>query len=77
MLKVIQATYDGKVFQPESPVGLEPNTQVRLIVETVPPQPGKTGSFLAVARSLQLDGPPDWAEHLETYLYGVEGQHNG
>lgn len=27
-------------------------------------------SFLRVARSLNLDGPPDWSSRLDDYLYG-------
>ncbi|HET6976731.1 MAG TPA: hypothetical protein VFI24_10440 [Pyrinomonadaceae bacterium] len=27
-------------------------------------------SFLRVARSLKLDGPPDWSSRLDDYLYG-------
>lgn len=28
------------------------------------------GSFLRIARSLSVEGPPDWSEHLDDYLYG-------
>lgn len=27
-------------------------------------------SFLRVARTLNIDGPPDWSSHLDDYLYG-------
>ena len=33
MTTTIEATFDGKVFCPNSPVALQPNTAVRLIVE--------------------------------------------
>jgi hypothetical protein len=29
-------------------------------------------SFLQTARSLDLQGPPDWASKLDDYLYGKE-----
>ena len=77
MLKTIEAVFDGKVFRPEDPLGLEPNTRVRLTIETVEPESSEAKSFLHVARSLNLDGPSDWAANLETYLYGGEGQHDG
>jgi len=77
MVKTIGAVFDGKVFRPDDPLVLEPNTRVRLTVETVQPEAKKAGSFLHVARSLNLDGPPDWAANLETYLYGGEDQHDG
>lgn len=77
MVKTIEAIFDGKVFRPNDPLGLEPNTRVRLTIETVQAEPSKVKSFLHVARSLNLDGPPDWATNLETYLYGGESQHDG
>jgi len=33
-------------------------------------QPLKWGSFLQVARSLEVEGPPDWSENIDDYLYG-------
>jgi hypothetical protein len=77
MLKTIEAIYDGKVFHPADLLVLEPNTRVRLTIETVPPATEGAGAFLRVARSLNLDGPADWATNLETYLYSGEGQHDG
>ncbi|HEY2158785.1 MAG TPA: antitoxin family protein [Isosphaeraceae bacterium] len=67
MATTIEATFDGQVFRPSAPVSLEPNTTVRLTVE---PLPVKAESFLRTARSLKLDGPPDWASKLDDYLYG-------
>jgi predicted DNA-binding antitoxin AbrB/MazE fold protein len=67
MATTIEATFDGKVFRPTEPVSLPPNTIVRITVE---PLPDKPASFLRTARSLNLEGPPDWATHLDAYLYG-------
>ncbi len=36
------------------------------------PKRGEPYSSLHFARSLNLDGPPDWSEHLDYYLYGLE-----
>jgi predicted DNA-binding antitoxin AbrB/MazE fold protein len=71
----IDAVYDGSVLRPAEPLNLEPNTHVRIILEVIPPaaQPGV--SFIAVASSLDLKGPPDWASNLEEYLYGQSVEH--
>jgi len=76
MVKTIEAVYDGQVFRPDDPLMLEPNIRVRLTIETVQSDTEQAKSFLQVARSLNLDGPPDWAANLETYLYGGESQHD-
>jgi predicted DNA-binding antitoxin AbrB/MazE fold protein len=77
MVKTIEAVFDGKVFCPASPFTLEPNTRVRITVETVEPTTDQVASFLRTARNLELDGPPDWAVNIDHYLYSGEGQHEG
>ncbi|MBI4737072.1 MAG: hypothetical protein HY766_13625 [candidate division NC10 bacterium] len=67
MTKTIYLTFDGKVFRPEEPVELEPDTRVRAIIETAERVRGGRGAFLETARSLNLDGPPDWSSRLEEY----------
>ena len=74
MGKTIEAMFDGTVLHPAEPLALEPNTRVWIIVETVPPKADTPVSFLQVARSLNLDGPPDWSVNLEHYLYGSQVQ---
>ena len=80
MTTTIDATFDGEVFRPSQPVALEPNTPVKLTVETTSlpkanneqiPKTGKPYSFFDVARSLKIeDGPPDWSANIDKYLYG-------
>ena len=70
MVKTIEATFDGTVFHPIEPIILEPNTRVRITVETAPDTEDEAMSFLETARSLNLDGPPDWSANLDEYLYG-------
>jgi AF2212-like protein len=80
MTTTIEATFDGEVFRPTQPVSLEPNTPVKLTVETAEPSPAqqdagvkhkKPYSFFDVARSLKIeDGPPDWSANIDKYLYG-------
>jgi hypothetical protein len=76
MATIVEATYDGTVFRPAEPVSLEPNTLVRLTVEKLPPKSTNVASFLETARSLHLEGPPDWSVNLDKYLYG-EGLQGG
>jgi hypothetical protein len=79
MTKTLHARYDGKVFlpHPQEEIPIPPETDVQITVEVQEAmeehRPGKTGvpySFLDVALSNPLDGPPDWAENLDEYLYG-------
>lgn len=63
------ATYDGEVLRPEQPVTLRRNSRVHVTVET---EKTEEVSFLQTARSLALDGPSDWSDRLEEYLYGHE-----
>ena len=70
MSTTIEAMFDGTVLRPITPLTFRPNTRVWIIVDTVPPIVKKARSFLRTARSLHLDGPPDWSSDLENYLYG-------
>jgi hypothetical protein len=69
MTRTVEALYDGEVFRPAARVPLQPNTRVRITIETMSSPEAKEGSFLSTARSLNLDGPPDWAANIESYLY--------
>ena len=68
MTLTIDAIYDGQVFRPTKSVALKPNTPVTISVIYAGGE--KPASFLDVALSLQLDGPPDWSKNLDEYLYG-------
>ena len=70
MTITIPLTYDGKVFRPEEPVSLPVDTHVKATIEIPQPPEAKPYLFFEVAASLNLDGPPDWSERLEEYLYG-------
>jgi hypothetical protein len=69
MATIIDATFDGEVFRPAQPVPLEPNTMVRLIVESIPARTGKPLSFLDTLQSMKLEGPSDWSANVDKYLY--------
>jgi predicted DNA-binding antitoxin AbrB/MazE fold protein len=71
MTKTLEATYDGEVLRPDEPLELEPNTRVQITLEVDEDRSTKGMSFLDTARSLNLDGPPDWSDRFEEYLYGT------
>jgi hypothetical protein len=72
MTTSIDATFDGSVFRPSTPVALSPNTPVRLTIETLPVEMKQPQSFLRTARALNIQGPPDWAAQFDEYLDGAE-----
>lgn len=72
MSQTLEAIFDGTVLRPIEPLILEPNTRVRITVESEQSPELKTRSFLQTARSLNLDGPSDWSERIEDYLYGAQ-----
>lgn len=72
MVTTIEATFDGEVLRPEEPLTLEPNTRVRITIETLPLDGDRPMSFLDTARSLNLEGPPDWSANVDKYLYGFD-----
>jgi predicted DNA-binding antitoxin AbrB/MazE fold protein len=70
MSRTVQAVFDGEVFRPTEEVDLEPNTRVRITIEESDAPKTKAYSFLDTAASLNLEGPPDWSERIDEYLYG-------
>lgn len=69
MSKTIEAVFDGEVLRPQEPLELPPNTKVRITIEESTTAKPYSKSFLQTARSLNLEGPPDWSERIEEYLY--------
>lgn len=70
MTQTLDAIFDGEVLRPETSLDLQPNTKVRLTVEVVEQKSENPKSFLETARSLKLQGSPDWSEKIDDYLYG-------
>jgi predicted DNA-binding antitoxin AbrB/MazE fold protein len=70
MTRTVQAVFDGEVLRPQEPLDLEPQTRVQITIETILEPIEKSQSFLDVAASLNLEGPSDWSENLDEYLYG-------
>jgi hypothetical protein len=75
MTHLVHATYDGSSLQLDEPLPLEPNTRVRVSVETDDSTSASSQpevDFFKIARSMDLGGPPDWSERIDHYLYGVD-----
>ena len=72
MTKTLEATYDGEVLRPDEPLELEPQTRVQITIETISDSKEHSQSFLDLAASLNLEGPSDWSENFEQYLYGTD-----
>jgi predicted DNA-binding antitoxin AbrB/MazE fold protein len=69
MTTTIEAVFDGEVFRPDEPLRLEPNTRVTLVVITRDDTSVPSESFLDTAMSIKLEGPADWSENFDRYLY--------
>ena len=69
MIKKIDAIFDGNVLRPAEPLDLEPNTRVSITLDVPESDAKGNGSFLDTAQGLDLDGPADWSENLDSYLY--------
>ena len=79
MTQTVTATYDGRDIHPDVPLPLPRDTRITLTwqAERADPEPeaiendvGAT-TFFDVARSIRIDGPPDWSARIDHYLYGV------
>lgn len=70
MTQTLEAVFDGKVLCPQEPLELEPNTRVRIVIESLTQDGKEPVSFLDAAMSLNLNGPPDWSQNVDKYLYG-------
>ena len=66
----IRARYDGEKFVPMDDVKLPKDTDVTLTIEEEEwePEEGRY-LFFKAARALKLQGPTDWSEKYEEYLY--------
>ncbi len=75
MTQMIEATYDGMIFRPDSPLELAQGTRYRLIIESLPelPDTGDVWNLLADAAG-SVEAPPDWASEHDHYLYGSPKQ---
>ena len=68
MTRTIEATFDGEVLRPTETLDIAPQSKVWITVETS--DKTKPLSFLDAAVAASIEGPVDWSENLEAYLYG-------
>ena len=71
MTQTLEAIFDGETLRLEKPLDLQRNMRVRVTIETPEPAATAPRSFLQTARALKLDGPSDWSEKIDDYLYGT------
>lgn len=69
MKTTIRARYDGKVLHPIEPLDLPADSEVVITVEEKSESDESAYRFFRLARSLNLEGPPDWSRRFEEYLY--------
>jgi hypothetical protein len=74
MARTIFGTFDGEVVRFEEPVELAPNTRVRVTIDEPVDAADRPYSFLQAALEMDLQGPPDWSERIDDYLYGDRGE---
>ena len=74
MAMTFHLTYDGEVFRPDEPINLEADTRIRVTIQAIESRSRHPRSFLATARTLNLDGPKDWAARIDDYLYGEQSR---
>jgi hypothetical protein len=75
----VDATYDGKVVLPDEPLPLPPDARVTISFEMAdeeqPPaetkKKGEPYAVLKAALAANIEGPPDWSERVDHYLYGT------
>jgi len=61
---------NGVVEVQDAQVPAGASVEVIVILESPAASKSAPVSFLQTARNLELDGPKDWSENFENYLYG-------
>ncbi|PSM48382.1 hypothetical protein C7Y66_14690 [Chroococcidiopsis sp. CCALA 051] len=75
MSETITVVFDGKVFRPDSPPNLEPNTRYTITVESVEPVAKGNAWNVLEAMAGTVEAPSDWSSQHDHYLYGTP-KHN-
>ncbi len=74
MVVTIDAVYDGHVLKPTGHLDFLPDTRLKLTIETLRKPKVKSKvkakSFFDTALAIEIEGPSDWSERFEDYLYG-------
>ncbi len=65
-IQTLDALFDGTILIPEAPINIKSGTRVRITIESQLTEVEPTlKSFLETAKSLKLQGKPDWSENFE------------
>jgi hypothetical protein len=77
MSKTLHVIFDGKVLRPEGPVDLEPNAHYVVTIERE--EQSGTQDLWNVLGSLtgKVEGPEDWSQEHDHYLYGTPKREKG
>jgi hypothetical protein len=68
---IVPAVFDGKVFRPDTPPPLEPNTRCLLTVEVPTVRAGVRPAWDVLAEYAgSVDASADWSAEHDHYLYG-------
>ncbi len=74
MDRIVTATFDGQVFQPDTPLDLQPNTRYILTVHpALEASPELEGDAWDLLKRLAgtIDAPPDWSIEHDHYIHGT------
>ena len=71
----LHAHFDGKVLKPEESIGLKPNFRYLITIEDEEPISERDIWDVLSESSGKIDGPEDWSEEHDHYLYGTKKQH--
>jgi hypothetical protein len=71
MIKTLNVIFDGKVFMPEEPVDLEPNTHYVVTIEYKKTSHEKDLWDVLDNLTGTVEGPEDWSKEHDHYLYGT------
>lgn len=74
MTRLVQARFDGEVVRLEEPVDLAPDAAVWVVIDEPDVPAGAPYSFFKAALEMDVQGPPDWSERIDDYLYGDMGE---
>jgi hypothetical protein len=70
----LHAHFDGKVLRPEGPLDLKPNVRYRITIEDEESIAKQSIWEVLSEFSGKIDGPKDWSEEHDNYLYGTPKQ---
>ncbi len=72
MSEVASFLFDGRVFRPDSPIDLKPNTLCVITIQSEVPHTKRETLWDILDRMAgTIEGPGDWSIEHDHYLYGT------